>query len=114
MEFPYEMRAAMAAAILAEQFRRCILAHTDGKPMPDPEAVTFTDPDQVEIAFRTSAAFCGLDPDEERNVSRVMRLFQALAEMLAEQGADLEITLHNIISVTLEKELVKMPVEAAE
>lgn len=114
MEPDYDLRAASASAILAEQLRRCILAHLHGKPFPGPEAVNFDDPEQIDHAFRTVAALSGLDPDDEHNIVRMLRLFQALAEMLAEQGADLEITLHNIISVTLHKELVKMPVEAAE
>jgi len=114
MEPSYSLRAASASAILAEQIRRCILAHLDGKPFPDPEDITFDDPEQIDHAFRTVAALSGLDPDDEHNVVRMLRLFQALAEMISEQGSDLEITLHNVISLTFEKELVRMPGEAAE
>lgn len=93
-------RAAAAGAMLACFFEACVQAAAAGKPWPDLDEVIDDagergDPDVVSNAFSFIAATLGIQ--DVRGRLRVVRLFTAMAEMLAERGADLE----NLMSDTV-------------
>jgi hypothetical protein len=101
-EYPdYEIRAAAAGVLLAQHLRLCIQAHADDEPYPSPDdidAIDFSSPESVEYALNVVAAMAGIQPVTHRDRLRILRLFQALAELIAVQGSELEVSLWGLIA----------------
>lgn len=97
MEDDYEVRAQTGGAMLAHHLCACMWAVANDKPFPEFDDIPWTDGDGVEADVMTVCALLGMNPDTTRNKMRVVRLFQALAEMLAAQGAAIECELANVI-----------------
>jgi hypothetical protein len=103
----HQLRAASAGAMLAQQLRLCIQAEAKGRPYPPIEDVDFDSPDDVGRAFDTVLAIIGIHPASEEDRARAVVLFQALAEMIAQQGSDLEVNFFNLISEDQSKMVVR-------
>jgi 5,10-methenyltetrahydromethanopterin hydrogenase len=101
------LRAASAGAMLAQQLRNCIQAKANDQPYPPVDAVDFEGPDDVGNAFGMIAAICGIYPADEDDKARACILMTALAEMIAEQGGDLEASFFNLISEDHSKMVVR-------
>jgi len=94
---PYEVRAAAAGALLARHLYRCVRCDAAGEPMPELDLDAFGSPDAIDYHFAVVAALLGIDPSDDRKRHRVMIVMQALAEMIVEQGAQLECEFAGII-----------------
>lgn len=93
-----DLRAASAGAMLAQHLRLCLRANAQGKPPPAVEDIDFKTPAEVGRAFEMVAAFLGNRTPDEQAIARLLMLFQALAEVIAHQGCDLEASFHNLIN----------------
>lgn len=93
-----QLRAASAGAMLAQHLRNCIQAKATDRPYPSVDAIDFDSPADVGTAFGMIAAICGIYPANEDDKARACILMTALAEMIAEQGSDLEVSFFNLIS----------------
>jgi hypothetical protein len=94
----HQLRAASAGAMLAQHLRNCIKAKASDRPYPPVDDIDFDGPDDVGNAFAMVAAICGIYPADEDDKARACILMTALAEMIAEQGSDLEVSFFNLIS----------------
>jgi|SRR3954463_5207661 hypothetical protein len=108
-----QLRAASAGAMLAKQLRLCIQAKANDHPYPPVDAIDFDGPDDVGNAFGMVAAICGIYPADEDDKARACILMTALAEMIAEQGSDLEVSFFNLISENGCKEVIRNGKETA-
>jgi hypothetical protein len=102
-----QLRAASAGAMLAQQLRNCIQAKATDQPYPPVDAIDFDGPEAVGNAFGMVAAICGIYPANEDDKARACILMTALAEMIAEQGSDLEVSFFNLISEDQSKMVVR-------
>jgi hypothetical protein len=95
---PYEVRAAAAGCALAKQLQACVYAESRGEAHPPIDQIDDTPVEEIERGYEFAAIILGMkDPDERQRIFLV-RFFQALAELVAEQGAELEVYLYNMIS----------------
>jgi hypothetical protein len=92
-----DLRAASAGALLAQQLRLCMRAEAQAKPYPPVENVGFDSPHEVADTFGVIAAVLGNQTPDEQAHARLVMLFQALAEVISEQGCDLEAKFYNLI-----------------
>jgi hypothetical protein len=97
-EMAYELRAATAGAILAQHLRFCIYAEAKGIAYPDPDDIGFDSPDDVEAGIRLMCALAGIADPTPDALAKMLRLFTALAEVIGDQGAELEAAMFNLIS----------------
>jgi len=93
-----QLRAAVAGAMLAEQLRLCIAAEACERPYPPVEAIDFDSPEAVGRAFELVATVLGFPALDEECKARLVMLFQALAEIIALQGSEMEASFFNLIS----------------
>lgn len=95
-ERPYEIRAMTAGVFLARHLLRCIEAHGNGDDPPEPEADELRGDRGIQHILDFSAAILGINgaPDYE---ARLLRFWQAVAEMISLQGADLECLMHAVL-----------------
>jgi hypothetical protein len=95
---PYEVRAAAAGCALAKQFQACVYAESRGEAHPYIDQIDDTPVEEIEQGYEFCSIVLGIrDPDERQRV-HIVRFFQALAELVAEQGSELEAYLYNMIS----------------
>lgn len=92
-----DLRAASAGALLARQLQLCITAEANSRPYPSADKVRFTDPGQVAEAYELAGLILGLEDCDPEQKVRLVTLFQALAEIIAQQGSDLEARFFNMI-----------------
>lgn len=85
-------RLTDAAAWLAVHMVEAVNQRTRGNPLPEPDQTVFTSADQVADALGSFAQFLNLDKPEQRQ--RMLSLFGMLADIVSEQGAELEGLLH--------------------
>ena len=88
----YETRAMTAGVFLARHLIRCIEAHSADTPPPEPGADVLEDDDSgdgIQHILDFSAVILGLRGTSGYE-KRLLRFYQALAEMIARQGAELE------------------------
>lgn len=97
MTTSHTLRAATAGAMLAQQLHLCIAAEASSQPYPPVEAIDFDTPEDVARAFELTASILGIQSPDDEERARLVLLFQALAEIIAVQGADLEANFYNLI-----------------
>jgi hypothetical protein len=85
------LRRETAGALLVTHLAACARAVADGDDeLPELDLDPWQGPDDVALAVATVTALLGHRPDDKRKQGRVLRMFQALAELIADQGAQLE------------------------
>lgn len=109
-QMPYEIRAMTAGVFLARHLLRCIDAHGNGDDPPEPEMDVLGDDQGIQRILDFSAAILGIS-DQEDYEQRLLRFFQALAEMIALQGAELECMMHSTLHDDDERQAFVMRVK---
>ena len=95
-DFSYETRAQTAGLFVARHLLRCIEAHAADDDPPEPDIDELGGDIGIQHLLDFSAALLGImhEPGYEK---RLLRFWQAMAEMLAAQGADLEAMTHAVL-----------------
>lgn len=93
----HNLRAASAGALLAQQLRLCVAAAARQRPYPPVEELDFKSPDEVGRAYEAAALILGVPYQTAQDKARLVLLFQALANIIAVQGSDLEASFYNLI-----------------
>jgi hypothetical protein len=93
----HTLRTASAGALLAQHLRLCWLSEGQGKPYPAVTQTGFETPCEVARALEVVAAVLGNRHPDEQDLARLVTLFQMLAEVISEQGCDLEANFYNLI-----------------
>jgi hypothetical protein len=95
---PYEVRAAAAGCALAKQFQACVYAASREKAYPQIDQIDDAPVEEIEQGYEFCAIVLGIREPDERQRVHIVRFFQAMAEMISQQGGELEAYLYNMIS----------------
>jgi hypothetical protein len=112
-ERSYEIRAMTAGVFLARHLLRCIEARAQDVEPPEPASDDLSGDAGIQHVLDFSATILGITaaPGYE---ARLLRFYQALAEMISLQGAELECMMHATLHDNDERQAYVMRVKVKE